>query len=103
MGKNRDIESLIRLITNVVVHKIMIKYTNKPESRHFLNSEIIEYSNQTENLAEQHNWNDEDKEYIKEKVLKKIKEMLAFKYQDVKFSLTEAEKMVEEEIINLGM
>jgi hypothetical protein len=102
MGKNRDIESLIRLIVNTVVHKIVIKHTNRPESKHFLASEIAEYRGQTENIVEQYNWNDKDKEYIKEKVLKKVGERLAFKYSDIKSLPHEVKKLVEEEIKSLG-
>ncbi len=103
MGKNRDIESLVRLITNTIVHEIVAKHTNKPESKHFLNSEIIEYRGQTEKMAEQQNWNDKNKKYIKEKVLKKIKEKLALKYPDISFSAKEVDRLVDEEIRNLEL
>lgn|SRR3989338_794684 len=98
MGKNRDIESLVRLMVNTIVHEIVVKHTNKPESKHFLSSEIAEYRSQTEKMAEQHKWNDKDKEQIREKALKKIKEKLASKYQDVSFSAKEVEKLVDKEI-----
>ena len=35
MGKNRDIEFLVRLLVNTVVHEIVIKHTHKSESKHF--------------------------------------------------------------------
>ncbi|MBI3623964.1 hypothetical protein HY212_07850 [Candidatus Pacearchaeota archaeon] len=101
MGKNRDTESLVRLMVNTIVHEIVVKHTNKPESKHFLSSEIAEYRNQTEKMAEQHNWNDKDKEQIREKILKRIKEKLSSKYPDVSFSAKEAEKLVNEEIKDL--
>lgn len=101
MGKNRDIESLIRLITNTIAHEIVAKHTNKPESKHFLNSEVVEYRGQTEKMTEQHHWNNEDKERIKEKSLKKIKEKLAVKYSDVSFSIKEIEKLLDEKINEL--
>ena len=101
MGKNRDIESLVRLIVNTIVHEIIVKHTNKPESKHFLGSEIAEYRSQTEKMAEQHNWNNQDKEHLREKSLKKIKEKLASKYPDVSFSAKEAEKLLDKEINNL--
>jgi len=103
MGKNRDIESLIRLLVNTVVHKIVIKNTNRSESKHFLGSEIIEYRNQTEKTAEQRNWNDKDKKDIKEGALKKIKEKLEFKYPDISFSKRESKIFLEKEIKNLGL
>ena|SRR3989344_3649759 len=101
MGKNRDIESLVRLMVNTIVHEIVVKHTNKPDSKHFLSSEIAEYRSQTEKMAEQHNWNDKDKEHIREKSLKKIKEKLNSKYSDVPFFAKEAKKLVDEEIEDL--
>ncbi len=86
MGKNRDLDSLIRLIVNTIAHQIVVEHTNKPESKHFLNSEIIEYRNQTEKSARKYNWNDSDKEYAEKKALEKIKEKLAVKYSDVDYS-----------------
>ena len=70
MGKNRDRESLIRLMVNTIVHELVLKNTNRPESKHFLNSEVIEYRSQTEKMAKEHNWNNEDKVHIREKALK---------------------------------
>ena len=32
MGKNKLIKSLGKRIGNIVIHKILMKYTNKPES-----------------------------------------------------------------------
>jgi hypothetical protein len=101
MGKNRDTESLVRLMTNTIVHEIIIKHTNKPESKPFLGSEIAEYRSQTEKMAEQHNWNDKDKEKIREKAIKNIKQKLASKYPDISYSIKEAEKLVDEEIKEL--
>lgn len=101
MGKNRDIESLVRVMANTIVHEIVAKHTNKSESKHFLKSEVIEYRSQTEKRAEQHNWNDKEKEQIKEKILKKIKEKLDFKYSDVSFQEKEAEKLIELEMRDL--
>lgn len=98
MGKNRDRESLIRLMVNTIVHKIILKNTNKPESKHFLSAEIIEYMGQTEKMIEQHHWNENDKMYIREKTLKKIKEKMENKYSDVDFSIKEAERLVGKEM-----
>ena len=36
MGKNRDRESLIRLLANTTVHEIIFRNTNRPESTEFL-------------------------------------------------------------------
>lgn len=86
MGKNSDLDSLIRLIVNTLAHQIIIEHTNKPESKHFLNSEIIEYRSQTEKAAKEHTWNNSDKEYAEKKALEKIKEKLAVKYANVDYS-----------------
>lgn len=98
MGKNRNRESLIRVITNTVVHEIVIKHTNKPESENFLNSEIIEYRSKAGNTAEKHSWNDKDIEYIKKKALRKIKEKMEKKYADVSFLPKEAETLLNKEM-----
>lgn len=98
MGKNRIRESLIREIANIIVHEIVVEHTNKPESVHFLESEIIEYRSQAEKTSKEHNWNVEDKEYIEEKALKIIKEKLAVKYSDVRYSEQEVIKKLKEMI-----
>ena len=52
MGKDRDIKTLIRLLANTVVHQIVAEHTNKPESKHFLSSEVIEYNNQKNKISQ---------------------------------------------------
>ncbi len=101
MGKNRTRESLIREITNIVVHEILAKHTNRTESAHFLESETIEYRSRAEKTSEKCNWNIDDKEYIEEKSLKLIKEKLAAKYSDVEYSEQEVIKKLKEMIKNL--
>jgi len=98
MGKNSDRESLIRLLANTLVHEILAKHTNRPESRHFLSSEIAEYRGQTEKAAENYNWNDEDRNFIKEKALQKVKEKLFNKYPDVNYSEEEVMLMLDKMI-----
>ena len=34
------IDKLIRLIVNTIVHEIVVMHTNRPESEHFLESEV---------------------------------------------------------------
>lgn len=106
MGKNRDRESLIRMIVNSVVHEIVAKHTNRSESKHFLESEVIEYRGKTKENAESHNWNNDDKSYIKEKALNRIRERLAKKYYDVKYSekelLERLEKLMSEVMSGLS-
>lgn len=101
MGKNRDRESLIKLIVNTIIHKIVKEHTNRPESVHFLNSEFIEYGNQSEKAAKKPNWNMGDKKYIEEDALKKIKERLSIKYPYVKYEEQEVIKELKEMIKEL--
>ncbi|MBI2452229.1 hypothetical protein HYV50_04110 [Candidatus Pacearchaeota archaeon] len=96
MGKNRDRKSLIRVIVNLVVHEIVAKHTNKPESTYFLNSEIIEYRSQAEKTSEKHNWSMEDKGFVEKTVLKMIREKLFRKYSDVRYSEQEVIKKLKE-------
>jgi hypothetical protein len=101
MGKNRDRESLIRKIVNTIVHEIVVRHTTRPESKDFLESEIIEYRGQVEKTSEKHSWNDTDMEYVKEKSLKKIKDKLKTKYSDIKYDIKEAEFLLDKEIKTL--
>ena len=96
MGKNRNRESRIRELVNITVHKILAKYTNRPESAHFLGSETIEYRNKAEKISETSNWNAEDKAYIEKKALELIKEKLSTKYSDVKYLEKEASNILSE-------
>ena len=90
------IEQLIRFVVNTIVHQIVEKHTNRPESKNFLNSEIIEYRGKAEESAESHNWNEEDKKYLESESLKKIKEKLAMKYSDITYSDEEAVKKLRD-------
>ncbi len=103
MGKNRDKGSLIRLLVNTIVHEIVFKYTNRPESKNLLSSEITEYRGQTEKMAKQHTWDMSDKEDIRKKALKKIKERIESKYSDVSFNPKEAEVLLDKELNELGL
>ena len=102
MGKNRDRKSLIRLMVNVIVHEIVIRNTNRFESKNFLGSEIIEYRGQTEKVLEKHVWDDNDLEYIREKALNNIKEKLKSKYSDINYNQNDIQKLLDKEIKNLG-
>lgn len=80
------------------MHEILAEHTNRLESKHFLISEIAEYISQTEKAAANYNWDAEDKLYVKEKALKKIKERLIDKYPDVSYLEQEAIKKLDEMI-----
>jgi hypothetical protein len=98
MGKNRDRDVLIRFLINTVAHKVVRKNTNRPESRDFLSSEIIEYKSRAMKMAGQHTWNLEDLKYIKDKALKGILDKLKLKYSDVNYDLKEVEDFLDEEL-----
>ena len=65
MGKNRVIKILGNIIGNLVVHKILVNYTNKPESLNHLKSEIEAYRDNSLEIAGEYNWNEKDKAKIK--------------------------------------
>ena len=96
MGKNRIIKSLGKVIGNVVVHKITLKYGNKPDSKHHTSSEIINYRDEGVEIAREFNWNDSDKIRIKQEALKEFNKKMQKKYSDVKFSRKEADETIEE-------
>ena len=97
MGKNNIIKSLGRCIGNVVMHKLLLEYTNKPESKNFIKSEIKEYSADAFEKAQEFNWNAEDKEEIKEIAIERVKN-LGEGYKDVAYTNERMEKFIDETI-----
>lgn len=100
MGKNSVIKSLGRCIGNVALHKLLIEHTNKPESKSYLKNEIIEYSGDAFEKAQEFNWNGDDKERIKELSINRIKSLLK-NYQDVSYNEKEIEKFIKETMDDL--
>lgn len=98
MGKNRVIKVLGNVIGNIVVHKILLKHTNKPESINHLESEVEAYRDNSLEIASEFNWNEKDKNKIKIEALKKFKKDMKKYYSDVKFPTKEAEKLIDETI-----
>ena len=103
MGKNRDRETLIRFLVNTVVHEVVRKHTNRPESEDFLLNEVVEYRGRAEKMLEDHTWNLEDKEYIGEKCLKGILEKLDGKYSDVAYDIEKVESFLGKELSEFGL
>ncbi len=101
MGKNDIIKSLSKVIANISLHKLIIAHTNRSESKHFLESEIIEYRSVAQIKSQEFNWNDVDRKRISEMSFKILKNMKEKKYQDIKFSDREAEKAVSGTIDDL--
>ena len=97
MGKNRIIKILGNIIGNVVCHKILLKYTNKPESIHHLSEEIGTYRDNALEIAQEFNWSDKDKIKIKKEALKNFNKRIK-RYEDVKFSNSEVNRLVDETI-----
>ncbi len=77
-----------------MVHIVFLiaELTYRPESKHFLSSEVIEYGNRAGEIAKTHGWNVEDRKYIQDESIKKIKDKLSVKYSDIKYSEQEAMK-----------
>ncbi len=96
MGKNRVIKSLGKRIGNVVVHKILVKYTNKIESIHYLESEVETYRDNVLEIAQEYNWNEKDLIKIKKEAIDKFTSDMANFYKDVNFPIEEVPKLIEE-------
>jgi len=104
MGKKSSIRIISGLIAGMTAHKILLKYTNKPESINHLESEVDNYRDNLSSMLTEFNWNDKDKEEIKnesKRILKtKLKES---HFADVKFPANEPEKIIDETIIECGI
>jgi len=98
MGKKSAVDSLSKILANLTMHKILLKYTNKPESANHLHHEVVEYRNTAILRAEEFNWNMSDKEKIKLNVLECFRRKMAEKYPDVKFPMKEAVKILNQTV-----
>ena len=58
MGKNSALKTLGKIIGNVVLHKMLAFYTNRPESMSHLLNEEIEYRASAIKSAREFNWNE---------------------------------------------
>jgi len=72
MGKDRTIKLIANLIGKSTAHKILIKYTNMPESINHMSSEIDNYGWQLSEYIIQYNWNTYDKQKIKKEAEKSL-------------------------------
>ncbi len=96
MGKNRTIKIIADLIAGMVAHKILLRYTNKPESINHMQSEINNYRGTITDFSEEFNWNEDDKITIKQETIKSIKnELNRSHFNDVKFPENEPEKLID--------
>lgn len=101
MGKNSVVKTLGKRIGNVVLHRLLVKYTNKPESKSHLQKEEAEYRDAAVKDAKKYNWNEEDKQKLKAIAIEFVKDKKDKKYYDIDIPLEEAEKLIEEEIIDI--
>ena len=97
MGKNKIIKIFGNILGNVIVHKILVKYTNKPESVRYLTEEIGTYRDNALEIAQEFNWNRKDENKIKQETLKNFKKRIK-KYKDIKFPISEVNKLIDETI-----
>ena len=84
MGKKQAIKSLANSIALVSVHKIVLRHTNKPESKKHLTHEIRGYAEDVIDKSEVHKWTKEELETIETKALKETKNKLLNKYPDIR-------------------
>ena len=103
MGKNSVLKTLGKRIGNVVLHRLLVNHTNIPESKSHLQNEENEYRNEAIKDSREYNWNEEDKRLIKNMAIEFIKNKKEKRYNDVDFSLDEAKKLIDEEMINLDI
>ncbi len=97
MGKRSVIKSLGRCIGNVALHKLLLAHTNRPESKNYLRSEVLEYGTDAFEKAQIFNWNERDKEEIKRLALERVTRLLE-NYPDIEPADGEVEKLVTETI-----
>lgn len=97
MGKNRVIKIIGRLIAGMVAHKLLEKYTNREESLNHLRAEVGNYRNNLSEFINEFNWNESDKKKIKHEASKYIIiELKKPHFKDVKFPISEEEKIIDE-------
>ena len=103
MGKNSAVRTLGRRIGNVVLHMLLSRYTNRPESISHLEREEATYRDSAIKDAKQYHWNDEDRKALQQEALAFIEQKAITKYSDVKIPLDEAKALIEAEIKDLGI
>ena len=103
MGKNKVTKTLGSRIGNVVLHELIGRHTNRPESRNFLHNEELVYRDGAIKDAKKYHWNEEDKKALRAMAFDFVKFMWNKKYPDVKLVLTEAENLIDKEISDLSL
>ncbi len=103
MGKDSALKTLGKIIGNVVLHKMLALYTNRPESTSHLLNEESEYRASAIKSAKKFNWNEKDKQEIKLVALEFFKSKSIKKYPDVAFPLEEAESLISQELKEMNL
>jgi hypothetical protein len=98
MGKDRTIKSLGKVIGNVVVHKVVLKYGKKAESENHTSSEIVAYRDTAIGIGMEFNWNDNDKIDIRKEVHNFFIKKMSEKYSHIKYPIKNTEDMIDETI-----
>lgn len=99
MGKNDDIEIVSNIITQAVIHKIVPDYSNKPESKDFMEKEEENYRNLSFKELKRRNWNSQDKQKIKDKIIKKVQNKISMKYSDIIIGKEELLERINRELL----
>ena len=99
MGKDRVIKLIANLIGKSTAHKILVKYTNMPESINHMLSEIDNYRGQLSEYTIQYNWNIYDKQKIMNEAEKSLnKELKQEHFNNVTFPDSAKIKFLNETI-----
>jgi len=97
MGKNSVITSLGKCIGNVVLHKVVLKHTNIPESKKHLEDEIRDYGSDVLEKAQEFTWTEEEKSEIEDKALRRVKNIIR-NYPDLDYEESEIKAILLETI-----
>jgi hypothetical protein len=98
MGKDSTIKSLGRIIGNVVVHKIVLKYGKKIDSVNHTSFEIIAYRDTAIRIGTKFNWNYNDKIEIRKEVYNFFIKKMEGKYSHIKCPIKEANDVIDDTI-----
>ena len=95
MGKNSAIKSLGKCIGNIVLHKLLLNHTNRPESKNHLMGEVNDYGADAKEKAQEHSWTDEEKAEIEDKAFRRVKNIVE-KYPDLEYEESEINSLILE-------
>ncbi len=97
MGKNSIMNSLGKCIGNIVLHKLLVRHTNKPESVDYLQKEVEEYTNDVLQKVGEFHWNDFEKDEIANIAFHAFKKKVLY-YPDISYEEGEVDVLIDETI-----